>query len=133
MLHCRAKLFFFFFILLGVKASAQIAGENNPYSKYGIGEFTNGNGAALRAMGNITSAYKNANILNSDNPSSYASLQHTTFELGGTASTRAISGSGYNYNTGTAKLSYLSLGFPIGKNGGMSLGFKPYTTFTTPW
>ncbi|MCD6012695.1 MAG: hypothetical protein K0Q79_2557 [Flavipsychrobacter sp.] len=126
MLHCRAKLFFFFFILLGVKASAQLTGENNPYSKYGIGELVNSNNAALRAMGNITSAYKNPNVLNSDNPSSYAFMQHTTFEIGGTASTRAISGSGFNYNTGTAKLAYVNMGFPIGKNAGLSFGFKPY-------
>ncbi len=127
MLHCRAKFFLVVVIILwGVRGAAQ-KGENNPYSKYGIGEMSNGNNAVLRGMGNITSAYKNAYILNSDNPASYSYLERTTFEVGGTASTRTINGSGFNYRTGTATLSHLSLGFPVHKNAGISIGFKPYT------
>ncbi len=126
MLHCRASIFILvFFISGGVKVSAQ--GENNPYSKYGIGEMSNGNNAVLRGMGNITSVYKNAYVLNSDNPASYSYLERTTFEIGGTASTRTINSSNYNYKTGTASLSYLTIGFPVSKNAGISIGFKPYS------
>ena len=101
--------------------------ENDPYSKYGIGELWNGNNTVLKGMGNITSAYENPYQVNSDNPASYAFLQRTTFEVGGTASSRTVDGSGLSYKTGTATLSYLNLGIPINKNTGMCLGFRPYT------
>ncbi len=33
--------------------------ENDPYSKFGIGELWNGNNAVVRGMGNVTSAFEN--------------------------------------------------------------------------
>jgi long-subunit fatty acid transport protein len=105
--------------------------ENNPYSKYGIGELWNGNDATLKGMGSITSAYENPYEINSDNPASYAFLQRTTFEAGATASIRTINGSvdgvGTSFTTGTMSLAYLSLGIPVNKHCGLSLGFKPYS------
>ena len=103
--------------------------ENNPYSKYGIGEFINGNNTVLRGMGNITSAYENPYQVNTDNPASYAFLQRTTFEVGAMASTRTISASGLTYKTGTASISYLNLAVPLSKKGnsGLCFGFRPYT------
>lgn len=104
--------------------------ENNPYSKYGLGELRNGNNAPLRGMGNTSTAYTNPYLVNTDNPASYSFLQRTTFELGAIAATRTINGTingvDQKYKTGTATLSYLSLAFPAGKNGGLSLGFRPY-------
>lgn len=101
--------------------------ENDPYSKYGIGEFMNGNNTVLRGMGNITSAYEDPFQVNTDNPSSYAFLQRTTFEAGGTASVRTLNAAGLTYKTGTATIAYMNLGMPVGKNGGLCIGFKPYT------
>src|ERR1700679_88748 len=98
--------------------------ENDPYSKYGIGELWNGNNTVLRGMGNITSAYENPYEVNSDNPASYAFLQRTTFEAGAMGSTRIISSQGSSYTSGTATLAYLNLGVPINKNTGMCLGFR---------
>ncbi|MFI5196752.1 MAG: hypothetical protein ACHQD8_06660, partial [Chitinophagales bacterium] len=101
--------------------------ENNPYSKYGIGEFLNGNNTVLRGMGNITSAYSNPYQVNADNPASYAFLQRTTFEIGATGSASTVNASGLTYKTGTAGISYINLGIPLNKNGGLCLGFRPYT------
>lgn len=119
--------------LTGVKVSAQTGTtsnplngrENNPYSKFGIGELMNGNSAVLRGMGNITSAFGNPYELNTDNPASYTFTERTTFEMGATASTRFITAPGLNYTTGTATLSYFSLGFPVSKHSGFCFGFKP--------
>ena len=84
--------------------------ENNPYSKYGIGELWDGNNAVLKGMGSITSAYENPYQINSDNPASYAFLQRVTFEAGATGSFRSVSGTvdgvGSSYNTGTFSLDY---------------------------
>jgi hypothetical protein len=101
--------------------------ENDPYSKYGIGELWNGNNTVLRGMGNITSAYDDPFHVNSDNPASYATLARTTFEVGAMASTRSINAAGLNYKTGTTTISYLNLGIPLNKHAGMCFGFRPYT------
>lgn len=88
--------------------------ENNPYSKYGIGELWNGNPTLLKGMGSITSAYQNPYVINSENPASYSSLALTTFQGGGIASIRTItSASGASYTAGTASLGYLNIGVPI--------------------
>lgn len=132
-LPCVKRLLTGVFILWGGALSAQTSGvsnplngrENNPYSKYGIGELANGNSALLRGMGNTTSSYASPFFINSDNPASYAFLKRTAFEAGGMASSRTITGSGFTYKTGTATLAYLTLAMPAGKKGGLCLGFKP--------
>jgi hypothetical protein len=101
--------------------------ENNPYSKYGIGELDNGNNVVLRGMGNVTSAYASPYSVNSDNPASYASLRRTTFEAGAVGSTRTISNGTDKFTSGTASISYLNIGIPVGKNAGLCLGFRPYS------
>ena len=126
-------LFILFFAFWGVNGFAQTntisnptnGRENDPYSRYGIGELVNGNNASVRGMANLTSAYENPFEVNADNPASYSYLQRTTFEAAFTASTRTINGAGLSYTTGTASIAYLNLGIPINKHAGMCLGFKP--------
>ena len=140
MCHHPAKfLFVVFLVLQGVYATAQTSTvsnpwtghENNPYTKYGIGELQNGNNTVLKGMGNITSAYENPFQVNTDNPASYSFLTRTTFEAGATAGIRTIDGTvdgvGTSYKTGTSTLSYLNIAFPTGKTSGICLGFRPYS------
>lgn len=103
--------------------------ENNPYSKYGIGELWNGNGTALKGMGSITSAYGDPFTINPDNPASYSWLAATTFQGGAVASYRNITNAaGASYTASTASLGYLNIGFPLSnKKGGLSLGVRPYS------
>lgn len=101
--------------------------ENAPYSRFGLGEQIDGNGAALRGMADITSAYADPYTVNTDNPASYSFLTYTTFEAGATGSTRNLATTDYNYTTGTATLSYLNIAFPVGKHVGLCLGFRPET------
>lgn len=101
--------------------------DNNPYSKYGLGELANGNNTVLRGMGNVTSAYENPYTVNADNPASYSFLRRTTFEAAGTGISRSITDGTQHYTTGTATIAYLNVGFPVGKRGGLVLGFRPYT------
>ncbi len=136
MFHPHAKCVLTILFLLGSSGLfAQTRGtsdplserENNPYSKYGIGELQNGNSTVLRGMGNATSAFENPYELNTDNPSSYSFLKRTTFEAGMTASTRSVAAQGSSYTTGTATLSYLTIGIPVNNNAGLCFGFKPYS------
>jgi hypothetical protein len=105
--------------------------ENNPYSKYGLGELRNGNNAALRGMGNITSAFSSATQANTDNPASYSFIRRTTFEVGANMTTRNVqgteNGTDVSYKSGTASVAYMNLAVPVGKNAGMCLGFRPYS------
>jgi hypothetical protein len=102
--------------------------ENNPYSKYGIGELWNGNSTALKGMGSISSAYQDPFIVNPDNPASYSWLAATTFQGGLVASYRTITNAaGASYGAGTASIGYLNLGLPIRQKGGLSLGLRPMT------
>jgi hypothetical protein len=122
-----------FVILWSISSSAQTGStsnptnghENNPYSRYGIGELLNGNSTVLKGMGGTTSAFAQPLELNTDNPASYSYLTRTTFEFGAMAETRNVAGSGLSYRTGTASISYLSLGIPVSKHTGFCLGFKP--------
>src|ERR1700761_9257245 len=136
MYQYRAKyLFSILFTILSLKGFGQTstvsnptAGhENSPYSRIGIGEMVNGNNICLQGMGNITSAYENPYEVNSDNPASYSFLNFTTYSAGAQASLRSIASNDATYSTGTATLSYLNLGMPIGKHAGLSLGLRPET------
>ena len=136
MCNLRSKLLFVALLAFrSIHSSAQTSTtsnptngrENNPYTKFGIGELSNGSSVALKGMGNITSAFENPYEINTDNPASYAFLRRTTFEIGAMGSSRTIDGSGLSYTTGTATLSYLTIGIPVNKNGGLVLGFRPYS------
>jgi hypothetical protein len=98
--------------------------ENIPYSKYGIGALENSSGIALQGMGDISTAYRNDYIMNTDNPASYASLKLTTYEGGIRASMNSLSSGNLSYNTGTVGLAYMSLGIPIGKKAGICIGMR---------
>ncbi len=141
MCHCHAKSFLLLLLIasgFSVFAQTTPSGsnplngrDNNPYSKYGIGELVNGNSTVLRGMGNITSAYANAYKINTDNPASYSFLERTTFEVGAVASSRTVHGTlngvDQSYKSGTATVAYLNMAVPINKRGGLSFGFRPYS------
>jgi hypothetical protein len=101
--------------------------ENAPYSRYGMGEQRNGVNTLLRQMGSISSAYANPFAVNTDNPASYAAVRLTTYEAGGEGSIRNTTIGNNKYATGMATLSYLNVGLPIGKNGGVAFGLRPYS------
>ncbi len=136
MCHSHAKVLFIAIILFtGFAGSAQTGTtssplsmtENNPYSKYGLGELWNGNSTELQGMANITSAFSNPYEINSDNPASYSFLQRTTFEGAMMADSRYISSNNLSYSTGTTTIAYLKVGVPIGKKAGLSFGLTPYS------
>lgn len=106
--------------------SSPLAGkENDPYSRYGIGTLRNTTNIGIRGMGSASTAYANPFAVNFDNPASYASLKLTTYELAGEAEMLGVHSNGASYSTGTATLSYLTIGIPVGKHAGVSFGLRP--------
>ncbi|OJW79375.1 MAG: hypothetical protein BGO69_19480 [Bacteroidetes bacterium 46-16] len=135
MCHIRAKHFFTLisFIFTGIAATAQTSSvsnptsnrKNEPYSRYGIGELVNGNNTVIKGMGNISSAFSSPYQVNTDNPASYAGLLLTTYEGGMQGSLSTVTANQVSSRTGMATLSYLTIGFPLGKHAGMALGLRP--------
>jgi hypothetical protein len=130
MCHSYNKHFFLtlFILTTGYFSFAQNSNrENAPYSRYGIGELRSGVNTALKGMASISSAYANEYNVNTDNPASYALLRYTTYEAGGEGSMRTVIANNKSYGTGTATLSYLTVGIPLGKSAGMAIGLRPMT------
>jgi long-subunit fatty acid transport protein len=134
-----AKLKTQFFLLTallatGVQASAQSLGdeigpkstkENSPYSRYGIGDLSNQRAAGLRGMGGIATAYNDVFSVNSYNPATYSFLKVTTLDFAFEGRSRSIYMDNVSTSSGTATLSYLTIGIPMGKYAGMSVGITP--------
>jgi len=130
MFHNFAKRFLPIVVLVasGFSSTAQNATkENAPYSRYGIGEFRNSLNTAIKGMGSIGTAYASNFYINSDNPASYANLRLTAYEVGGEGRMRTVTSGLNSYKTGTATLSYLTVGMPVGKKGGFAFGMRPET------
>ena len=116
------------FICAATIASAQNGNsikENDPYSRYGIGEPETGTNILNRGMGYTSAAYQSPTTINTDNPASYPSLRLTTYEAGFTGGFRTIVTNNKTYNTGSASLAYLRVGIPLGKHAGMAFGLEP--------
>lgn len=101
--------------------------ENSPYSRFGIGEFRNGINPLMKGMGSISSAYNSPYTVNADNPASYASLLLTTYEGSLAGNSRTIRSGNDRYRSGMATINHISIGIPVSKHAGMSLGYTPVT------
>ncbi len=99
--------------------------ENDPYSRYGIGEPIQGTNILLRGMGYASTAWQNSAAINPDNPASYPTLKLTTYEAGFTGSHRTIITGNTSYGSGSATLSYMRVGIPLGRSAGMAFGIQP--------
>src|ERR1043165_2953668 len=99
--------------------------ENDPYSRYGIGEPISGTNILNRGMGYATTAFQNSASINTENPASYPSLRLTTYEAGFVGGVRNILADNKTYGTGSASLAYLRVGVPLGKHAGMAFGLQP--------
>lgn len=123
-------------IIIAIKAGGQTSTvsnplsehENNPYSRYGIGTLSNSDNVVLQGMGNISSAYENPYEMNTDNPASYSSLRFTTYEGGLYGIARTIATNDLSYQTGTATISYMNIGVPLGKKAGLCIGIRPVSS-----
>lgn len=118
----------------GISASAQSLGDdsgpkatkaNSPYSRYGMGDLSDRRHASLRGMGGLGSAYADFFSVNSFNPASYSFLKVTTLDFAFEGRSKSIYMDGISTNSGTATISYVTIGVPMGKHAGMSFGISP--------
>jgi hypothetical protein len=87
--------------------------DNNPYSRFGLGDLTDNNFNHLRQMGGLGASFIDAYHINIVNPASHAYLNATAFDVGVFAK-RSILNDGVNQGkVWSGNLDYLSLAFPL--------------------
>ncbi|WP_299161231.1 hypothetical protein [uncultured Tenacibaculum sp.] len=119
--------------LLGVLvfSTITIAAQRNsasPYSYFGIGETFEAITVEQASMGGIGVALKDTHHLNFTNPASNADLRAATYAIGGSLSFLTIKEGTQSQTGNSTNLRYISLGFPIGKKAGLSVGLQPFSS-----
>lgn len=102
--------------------------KNNisPYSFFGIGQINESKTVSEQNM-QIGTALNSSYKLYFNNPASLASLRLTTYSLGALNTYTKVNDGTNEQESSNFALSYLALGFPIGKKAGMVFGLQPYT------
>lgn len=99
----------------------------SPYSAYGIGDLQSQGLALNNSLGGLGVALSPNNTLNPMNPASLSALTMTAFETGVVGTAFSLSDNIQTQEYFSSALAYLSLGFPIAKGLGISVGLLPYT------
>lgn len=128
----RILLFVAFIALLPAASFAQSA-TVSPYSRYGIGDLQNQNGAQSFAMGGTGTALHNDTLsppdfLNLKNPASYVYNRVTTYEAGALNTNMFLSTEGAQHFNNNTYFGYFAIAFPIGKKWGGSFGLRPLSS-----
>ncbi|PIE99368.1 MAG: hypothetical protein CR961_00765 [Polaribacter sp.] len=79
-------------------------------------------------MGGLGVAMQEYNYLNFVNPASVANLRVTTYTVAGQTSFLTLKDNKASQSGHTTELSYIALGFPLGKKAGFTLGLQPLTS-----
>ena len=115
-------------LFISIDGLSQIYKENSPYSYFGIGTMHPSQQALNRSMGGLSIPYRSPVHINPDNPASYSGIRFATLETAFFGNGLWLRNADTTHRTGTSSISYLNLGFPVGKKGGMSIGLSPYSS-----
>ena len=133
-----------FFGILAVLAVGTVAmaqpKENNLISRYALGMLSLQPHAQQSGMGGLSAAYRDATMLNTQNPASLAFLTTATFDVGLYAKASKVKLDGQTLSNYSGNLQHLSLGFiTYNKSGdkfdrrkrqvqwGMGINVQPFT------
>ena len=97
----------------------------SPYSYFGIGDYSQQNTVSSSSMGGLSVATDSSNEVNFNNPAANASLKFTTFSIAGNTNFLKIDDGNTEQDASFTNLTYIALGFPIGKKAGMFIGLQP--------
>ncbi|MFD1293469.1 hypothetical protein ACFQ5N_06440 [Lutibacter holmesii] len=114
-------------LLISVSGFAQI-NNTSVYSFFGIGDKNNSATTEQLSMGGVGVALSEVHRLNLSNPASNASLKFTSYTLGLVSKNSKVSQKDDSQIASATYLSYLAMGFNIGKKGGLSFGILPNTS-----
>ena len=108
---------------------AQTSGNNSPYSRYGIGTLADEAQGFNKGMGGLSLGLSGSDIINWQNPASYAAIDSLTllFDIGASFTTAHMSYNGSSVNPQNTTLDYAQAAFRIFRNVGVSLGMRPFS------
>lgn len=111
-------------------ALAQTNGSNSPYSRYGYGLLGDGGNAFNKGMAGTAYGMRGGAELNTKNPASYSAIDSLSFifDMGLSLQNGNISQDGLKTNAKNTSVDYVTAGFRLAKNLGMSLGLQPFST-----
>ncbi|WP_299121770.1 hypothetical protein [uncultured Tenacibaculum sp.] len=115
-------------LLLSTITIAAQRNSASPYSYFGIGESFEAVTVEQASMGGIGVALKDTHRLNFTNPASIADLRAATYAIGGSLSLLTVKEQAKSQTGNSTNLRYLSLGFPVGKKAGISIGLQPFSS-----
>jgi hypothetical protein len=120
------KIFLFFALLFSLNMLAQKQ-QVSPYSFFGIGNSFASKTVEEALMGSVGASLSDPLRLNFSNPAGLSSLRFTTYAIGTLNSSAALTDETTTQNASVFSLSYVALGFPVGKRIGVSGGLRTRT------
>lgn len=130
-----------FSLLLLVSCSVSaFAQSNSPYSRYGLGDMSNGGNVTSRSMGGISAGYTDVLSVNFNNPASYSQFQtfieqrskkissgRVVLDVGTSFQSRSLAAPNTpnKFTSQDLSFSYVQVGLPLKKNWGLSFGIRP--------
>ncbi len=120
------KIYLFFALLFSLNMLAQKQ-QASPYSFFGIGNSFTSKTVEESLMGSVGASFSDPLRLNFSNPAGLSSLRYTTYAMGALNSQTSLSDEVANQNSSVFSLSYVAIGFPVGKRMGVTGGLRTRT------
>lgn len=121
------RIFYILLLFISVKVTAQRT-TSSPYSFFGIGQQYSSKTVEQASMGGIGIAYNNVYHLNFLNPASNAHLRFATYSIGVNVNDLTIKDFSGSQKSTSSTISYINVGFPVGKRAAVAFGLKPNTS-----
>ncbi len=121
------KIFYIFLLFISIKTYGQRS-NSSPYSLFGIGQKYSSQTVEQASMGGVGVSYLSSYHLNFINPAANASLRFATYSVGLNVNDLTIEDSSGSQKSTSTSVSYINIGFPVGKRAGVSFGLKPNTS-----
>lgn len=129
-MHTRHLLATVVIAALGVcQAAAQGNGTNSSYSRFGLGLPSDQSQSYNRSMGGVAQGLRAGNRINKQNPASYSAIDSLSFlfDVGMNLQRTRMKQGGKHQSANNTAFDYVTAGFRLRRNLGMSLGFVPFT------
>jgi hypothetical protein len=118
-----------FCIIFSTTAFAQL-GTSSPYSRFGLGDLQGNVFPEYNALGGGVTAIGSENSVNPYNPATYTSFKSNSFlfSTGGWHQTTKMQNAAESHIVNNNAFSHVTLGFPISKKLGASVGMLPFSS-----
>ncbi len=118
------KIFLVFFVLITTNNFAQKSNVS-AYSFFGIGDESSSKTVEQVSMGGVNVAFSDFYHLTFSNPAGLASLRLTNYSFGLKNQNMSVKNATKRQSASVSNISYLAVGIPLGKIGGMAFGIIP--------